>query len=124
MTWFTRIIDAVFNRHPATEYSSTRSYIPYGYGDAKLDLTCGDRKELQRLSRYHEAGNAVVNRMADLWECYVVGSQGLQIFPASSSERSISSKRYLDPLNSSSGACRCSVSGESQKPTPWPESEK
>jgi len=85
MNWLKRILDAVFARHPATEYSTTRSWINYGLDDAKKDLTAGDRKELQRLSRFFEAGNAIVNRMADLWECYVVG-QGLQIFPASSSE--------------------------------------
>lgn len=85
MNWFKRILDAVFNRHPATEYSTTRGWIPYGYQDASKDLTKGDRMELQRLARFHEAGNAIVNRMADLWECYVVGAQGLQIFPASSS---------------------------------------
>jgi capsid protein len=86
MDWISKIIDAVFSRHPATDFSGTRSWISYGYQDAAKDLTKGDRQELQRLARYHEAGNAIVNRMADLWECYVVGAQGLQIFPASSSE--------------------------------------
>jgi len=86
MNFFQRILDAVFNRHPATEYSYTRSRINYGYDDARKDLCASDRKELQRLSRYFEAGNGIVNRMADLFEQYVVGAQGLQVFPASSSE--------------------------------------
>jgi capsid protein len=86
MSFFTRILDAVFNRHPATEWSPTRSHIWHGYDDARKDLCASDRKELQRLARYFESCSAIVNRMADLWECYVVGAQGLQIFPASSSE--------------------------------------
>ena len=85
MNWLKSILARVLNRHPATEYSTTRSWINYGYQDARKDLTAGDRKELQRLSRFFEAGSAIVNRMADLWECYVVGPNGLQIFPASSS---------------------------------------
>ncbi len=38
------------------------------------------------MARAFEAGDALVNRMADLWECYVVGPSGLQFFPASSNE--------------------------------------
>lgn len=71
--------------HPATQPSFLRSYVPGAYGDARKDLSSGDRRELQRLSRQFEAGNGIFNRMSDLWECYVVGASGLQFFPSSSS---------------------------------------
>lgn len=81
MNWLRRQLSKFLNLHPATEWSTSRGWINYGYGDAKEDLTVGDRIKLQTWSRYFAAGDGLYNRLLDLFEQYV----GMEIFPASSS---------------------------------------
>lgn len=70
----------------ARRYTPDRSYRYADVQDARLDLTAADRVELVRKARDFECNNALVNRMADLFEQYTVGPNGLQIIPASSDE--------------------------------------
>lgn len=64
--------------------SPNRSQVPGVVQDAKFDATGPVREELVRKSRYYEKNNGLVNRLADIFEQYVVGV-GIAFFPASSS---------------------------------------
>jgi hypothetical protein len=55
--------------------------------DARFDCTNETRTELVRKARLFEANDAIVNRMADLYEQYVIGPNGLQIIPNSSDDK-------------------------------------
>lgn len=77
--WFA----VLFNRYEGATYSSTRSYIPGAVQSARFDAGSSTRTELVRKSRYFEKNDGLVNRMADLFECYTVGT-GLQVEPNSS----------------------------------------
>lgn len=71
----------------ARRWSEKRSWIPSPQPqDARFDVTAEARTEIVRKSRYFEANSAIVNRLADLYEQFTIGPQGLQINPASSSE--------------------------------------
>lgn len=87
MNWFSRSIlrlaDKVSARYRATEWSPNRSQLYTSYQAARLDLSQSSREILQRLCMDLECNNPIVNRMADIWECYTVGS-GLQVTPMSS----------------------------------------
>jgi len=67
-------------------FSTTRSIvIESGPRDARFDADNSTRLELVRKARYFEKNNAIVNRMADIFETYVVGA-GLQIQHVSQDE--------------------------------------
>jgi lambda family phage portal protein len=70
-------------RYEAATYSPTRSRINSPYQGARFDISGSTRSELARKARYFEQNNGIVNRMVDLFECYVVGPQ-LQVMPTSS----------------------------------------
>lgn len=73
------------NRYEGARNTFGRSHIPGTVQAARFDATTAERTELVRKARYYEKNNAIVNRMADLFEQYTVGN-GLQFFAASSSE--------------------------------------
>ena len=73
----------LFNRYEGAQFSFQRSHIPAAVQSARFDATGATRSELVRKSRYFEKNSGIVNRLADLFECYTVGS-GLQLNPSSS----------------------------------------
>ncbi len=87
MNWLQRSIlrlaEKISARYRATEWSPHRSTLFAPYQAARLDLSQSSRECLQRLCMDMECNNPIVQRMADIWECYTVGA-GLQITPASS----------------------------------------
>lgn len=86
----------IFARYEGAAWSPDRSWIPAGINGARIDIAAGTRLELVRKSRYFERNNAIVNRLADLFECYTVGT-GLQANPASSSpEWNLRAKSWWD----------------------------
>jgi lambda family phage portal protein len=77
----------VVNRYEAGQrWGTGRSFLPAGVQDARFDADDATRTEIVRKARYFERNNALVNRLADLFEQYTVGHCGLQIIPNSSSE--------------------------------------
>jgi len=64
-----------------------RSIIDAYLRDARFDADRSTREEIARKARYFEANNALVNRLADLFEQYTVGANGLTVIPSSSDER-------------------------------------
>lgn len=64
-----------------------RSFIDALYRDARFDADKATRAEIARKARYFEANNAIVNRLADLFEQYTVGPNGITVIPSSSDER-------------------------------------
>lgn len=79
-----RFVVAPQARYNGAYGSPNRSQVPGVVQDAKFDATGPNREELVRKSRYYEKNSAIVNRLADLFEQYVVGV-GIAFFPASSS---------------------------------------
>lgn len=73
----------ILARYEGARWSPSRSYLPAAVQSARFDAGAATRLELVRKSRYFEKNNALYNRAADLFECYVVGAD-LQINPASS----------------------------------------
>jgi capsid protein len=71
-------------RYEAAFGSPNRSTVPGLVQDAKFDVSAATREELVRKARYYEKNNGLVNRLADLFEQYVVGP-GILFIPASSS---------------------------------------
>ncbi len=65
----------------ATQSWGERSLLNAGVQDAKYDADQSSRLELVRRSRYWERNNAIVNRLADVFEQYTVGPSGLQVIP-------------------------------------------
>jgi len=77
----------ITNRYEAGQrWSTGRSYLPGFVQDQRYDADPATREELVRKSRYFERNNAIANRLADLFEQYTVGPNGLQFIPASSNE--------------------------------------
>lgn len=74
---------AVAQYEGARRWSTKRSYLPGLVQDARFDADSATRDELVRKSRYFERNNAIVNRLADLFEQFTVGPNGLQIIPGS-----------------------------------------
>lgn len=74
----------VLNRFDGATQSPGRSYIPHTVQSARFEISASSRMEIVRKSQWFEENNALLNRMADLFECYTVGC-GLQLNPASSS---------------------------------------
>lgn len=69
--------------YEAARWRPGRPYTPTTYQDARKDLSKATRQKLQEFARYWERNSPLVNRLADLFECYTVGS-GLQVSPDSS----------------------------------------
>jgi len=63
-----------------------RSYIWSPLTDARFDADQATRSELVRKARYFEANSPLIQRIADLWEQYIVGANGLMLSPDSSDE--------------------------------------
>lgn len=77
----------VLNRYEAGQrYSTRRSYLPGWVQDARFDADTASRLEILRKVRYLERNNALVNRLADLFEQYTAGPNGLSFVPTSSDE--------------------------------------
>lgn len=72
--------------YEATRYRVGRPRIYTTYQSAREDYSKATRVRLQELARYWERNSAQVNRLADLFECYVVGPTGLRVNPASSDQ--------------------------------------
>ncbi len=79
---------AVLNRYEAArrfQYGD-RSAIWSFVTDARFDATQADRYELVRKIRYFEANSPLVQKLADLFELYTVGPNGLVMSPGSEDE--------------------------------------
>lgn len=82
---FRRVQEVVKAQYEAGQrWSSRRSYVHGWVRDARFDADSATRREILRKSRYFERNNAIVNRLADLFEQYSVGPMGLRFVPASS----------------------------------------
>lgn len=90
-----RIIDEIVARRAngannryegAVWWTTARSYLPGYVRDARFDANQATRHELVRKITYFEANSALVNRLADVFEQYTVGANGLQLTPATSDE--------------------------------------
>lgn len=80
--------NAVQNQYEAGQrWNPCRSYIPGWVRDSRFDADAMTRLEIVRKSRYFERNNAIVNRLADLFEEYTVGPNGLRFVPASSDQK-------------------------------------
>lgn len=79
-----RFVVAPQARYEGAYGSPNRSTVPGIVQDAKFDATAPIREELVRKSRYYEKNNGLVNRLADLFEQYVVGV-GIAFFPSTTS---------------------------------------
>lgn len=78
-------IDTLFDRYEGAQPNTpNRSWIPNFVRDPRYDITSFTRWELTRKVRYFEANNWLVQRLADLFEQYVAGPNGLQVMPDSS----------------------------------------
>lgn len=81
---------ALLGREPSAQYEAgqlwnpRRSRIPGWIRDARFDADNATRLEIVRKSRYFERNSAIVNRLADLFEEYTVGPNGLRFVPSSS----------------------------------------
>lgn len=75
----------VFGHYEAAKNQPYRSWLQGGLRSAKYDYSPPARRELQRKSRYWERNNALVQRLADLFEEYTVGV-GIGFYPASDDE--------------------------------------
>lgn len=72
-------------RYEGAQRSDLRTQIPLTLQPARIDANNATRETLAAKSRYFERNSAFLNRLADLFEQYVVGT-GLNLFPASSNE--------------------------------------
>jgi lambda family phage portal protein len=71
------------NRYEAAyQMWGDRSYLPASVQDARFDADASTRLELLRRSRYWERNNAIVNRLADVFEQFTVGADGLKVIPS------------------------------------------
>ena len=64
-----------------------RSYLWSFVTDARFDADQATRIELVRKARFFEANSPLVQRLADVWEQYIVGSNGLILSPDSEDEQ-------------------------------------
>jgi capsid protein len=100
-------IARITNRYEGAVTSSGRSYVPEASPQsARFDASAAARTEIVRKARYFEKNSGLFNRLADLFECYTVGSC-LQITPTSSDpEWNKKAKEEFDAW-----ARRCDFSG-------------
>lgn len=92
------ILRKILNRYEGGQIGSRggRSMLPAFIQDARFDANEATRLEILRKARYWERNNAIVNRLADIFEQYTVGC-GIPITPASSdSEWNVKAKAYWD----------------------------
>lgn len=73
----------VTNRYEGAGYSYGRSLLDSSYTSARFDITQSTREQIVRKSRFFEQNSDIIQRAADLFECYTVGSR-FQLAPASS----------------------------------------
>lgn len=77
----------ITNRYESGQrYDAARSDVPGFVRDARFDADQATRLEIVRKARYFERNSGIVNRLADLFEQFTVGANGLQFVPASSDE--------------------------------------
>lgn len=83
-----RLVPEIFSRYEAgiRFNPERRSYIPGWVQDARFDADQLTREEIVRKSRYFERNNGLLNRLADVFEQYTVGANGLQFIPDSNDE--------------------------------------
>ena len=80
-------VKRLFNRYESGQrWGTSRSFLPGWVQDARFDADAATREEILRKARYFEKNNGLVNRLADLFEQFTVGSTGLTVLPASSDE--------------------------------------
>jgi lambda family phage portal protein len=76
------------NRYEAgVRWSEKRSFRPAWYQDARYDADGPSLQVMRERSRYFERNNPIVNKLADLFEEYTCGSNGIQMMPASSDSK-------------------------------------
>lgn len=63
---------------------SQRSFVPGFVQDVRFDADQSTRDEILRKARYFEANSAIVQRLADLFEQYTVGANGIIMVPSTS----------------------------------------
>ena len=73
----------ILARYEGAVQQPYRSWIRTPVQPARLDINKASRTNLLRKARYFERNSDLVNKLADLYEQYVVGP-GLQFFPATS----------------------------------------
>lgn len=74
--------------------------------DSRFDATQADRWEMMRKARYFEANSPLVQRLADLWEQYTVGANGLLVCPQSSDDEWVSAaKGWYDEWGAAPDLC-------------------
>lgn len=73
----------ITNRYEGAGYSTGRSWLDSSYTSARFDITQSTREQIVRKSRFFEQNSDIMQRAADLFECYTVGPS-FQIQPASS----------------------------------------
>jgi capsid protein len=71
--------------YQGTRNDFARPYVPGAFQPAKWDLSPSTRRQLARRSRYWEKNSAIINRIADLFEQYTIGT-GISFDPASDDE--------------------------------------
>lgn len=84
-----RVTNWLFSsKFEAARYSTSRSQGEWGQQtqDPRLDYSTTDRSTIQEKSLGFERNNAIANRLADIFEQFTVGPNGLQIIPASTDE--------------------------------------
>ncbi|MCX7841123.1 MAG: phage portal protein, partial [Anaerolineae bacterium] len=81
--WLINFLSRIVNRYDAASFTTSRSYRPLTYGDARVDLTKGTREVLQARSRDFERNSPLYTKLCDIWEQYTVGT-GIQLYSASS----------------------------------------
>lgn len=69
----------------AERASRDRGYLPGEVTHAHIDLSECSRSEIVRKSRYWEKNSGLCNRIADIWEQYLVGPSGFAFSPSTSS---------------------------------------
>ena len=68
--------------YEAAQYSRRRSLLPgVGLQSARFDISSLTLDELRKKARYWERNSPIVNRIADIWEQYTVGT-GIRLQPA------------------------------------------
>lgn len=97
INWVRNLFRRIFGRYEGGQFHTpNRSWIPALVQDSRFDADSGTREEILRKARYWERNNAVVNRLADIFELYTVGG-GIPITPNSQDpEWNIKAKEYWE----------------------------
>lgn len=97
INWVRNLWRKIFSRYEGGQFHSpSRSWIPALVQDARFDADSGTREEILRKARYWERNNAIVNRLADIFELYTVGG-GIPVTPDSGdSEWNVRAKEYWE----------------------------